>query len=257
MSVPAWLTEPTLRGPDETEQEWFLRVLGFVPKPTTQPSATVDPKRARRRRAVVSLERSIPPAYRECHFDTPTLSSRVCGAAIGIGRSSCDQPRVVLMGTARAGKTSLGVAMLWHSVTTTEREAVFVHAHRLGLARIQHPAGAGEPEVVATAMRTPLVLLDDVGSERDHAMNAVPDVLLERDAENLGVSRHTLFKLVRLQGIFVYRVGAQTLVPLGEIKDKLVPVWEAICLAEQNRKRDDSSENGARTSNAGGSAPHR
>jgi len=76
-------------------------------------------------------------------------------------------------------------------------------------------------------------------------------------ARSIGVSRHVLFKLVRMQGIFVYRVGAQTLVPLGEIKDKLVPVWEAICLAEQNRKRDDSSENGARTSNAGGSAPHR
>ncbi len=56
------------------------------------------------------------------------------------------------------------------------------------------------------------------------------------------MSRHVLLKLVRLQGILVYRVGAVTLIPLTEIKDKLEPVWDAICLAEKtenNRKKVD------------------
>ncbi len=60
-------------------------------------------------------------------------------------------------------------------------------------------------------------------------------------ARSIGISRHVLRKLVRLQSIFVYQVGAVTLVPLTEIKAKLEPVWEAICLAEQNRKKGDCS----------------
>lgn len=58
-------------------------------------------------------------------------------------------------------------------------------------------------------------------------------------ATSVGVSKHVLFKLVRLQGILVYRVGAVTLIPLTEIKEKLEPVWDAICLAEKNRKTGD------------------
>jgi hypothetical protein len=58
-------------------------------------------------------------------------------------------------------------------------------------------------------------------------------------SETLGISRHVFDRLVRIRGIMVYRVGAVTLIPLSELKDKLEPVWEGICLAEKNRKRDD------------------
>ncbi len=58
-------------------------------------------------------------------------------------------------------------------------------------------------------------------------------------ARSIAISKHVFYRLVRMQGIFVYRVGAMTLIPLTEIKEKLVPVWDAICLAEQNRKTVD------------------
>jgi excisionase family DNA binding protein len=58
-------------------------------------------------------------------------------------------------------------------------------------------------------------------------------------ARSIGITKHVLFRLVRSQGILAYRVGAVTLIPLTEIKEKLEPVWEAICLAERNRKTGD------------------
>jgi hypothetical protein len=59
-------------------------------------------------------------------------------------------------------------------------------------------------------------------------------------AEAIGISRHRFFKLVRMQGIVTYGVGRATLIPLSEVKDKLEPVWDAICLAEELRNRGRS-----------------
>lgn len=105
--------------------------------------------------------------------------------AIGIGKIACHEPRVCLMGTSRGGKTSLAVAMLRAWVAKHERAAMFVPAHRLGVARIQHPAGHGEAALVESAMRVPLVLLDDLGSERDFPTNPIADVIFERHVQDL------------------------------------------------------------------------
>jgi hypothetical protein len=59
-------------------------------------------------------------------------------------------------------------------------------------------------------------------------------------AESIGITRHMLFELLRTQGIVVYQFDRVTLVPLSEIKDKLEPVWDAICLAEKARSRGAS-----------------
>jgi hypothetical protein len=187
MSRPLRVDESLGRRPGETANEWFEREFGPIPAPTALDS-TPDPTpaaNARLRRASASLERSIPPAYSEARLDAPELSERVYGPAIGVGKSACHSPRVCLMGSSRAGKTSLGVAMLRAWVAHHERGAVFVAAHRLGVARIQHPAGRGEAELVEAAMTAPLVLLDDLGSERDFPTNPIADVIFERHAQDL------------------------------------------------------------------------
>jgi hypothetical protein len=148
----------------------------------------------------VYLERTIPPAYRWARFGAAELTERAPPASVALAEASCVEPRVCLMGVSRAGKTSLGVAMIRDWVQRARRPAAFVHAFRLGIARIQHPAGHGEPEAVDVAMRMPLILLDDLGSERDHAFSAVPDVIFERDAQGLptwvttGLTREQLVK---------------------------------------------------------------
>jgi hypothetical protein len=55
-------------------------------------------------------------------------------------------------------------------------------------------------------------------------------------ARSIGITKHTMLELVRMQGILSYRLERVTLVPLSEIRDKLEPVWDAICAAEQNRR---------------------
>jgi len=194
MSVPERIPGAPL--PGETSESGFRRVMREMPAEAEAPPAP----RTRGKLALALLERTIPQAYRWASFDAPELSERVHAASVAIARSSSAEPRVCLMGVSRAGKTTLGVAMLRAWVARTERRATFVHAYRLGVARIQHPAGQGEPDIVETAMRAPLVLIDDLGGERDHAMNAVPDVLFERDAEGratwvtTGLTREMLVK---------------------------------------------------------------
>jgi hypothetical protein len=69
---------------------------------------------------------------------------------------------------------------VWESATP----AALIACYKIGVARLQHAAGHGEPEIVDRAMTMPLVLLDDLGCERDLAMNPLPDVIFERHAAN-------------------------------------------------------------------------
>jgi hypothetical protein len=189
------------RKPGASVDEWFRRTFGSMPAPTADMDAAENGAcRERRKEALAALERTLPPAYRWASFSAPELPARVPPPSIGVAQSSWREPRLCVMGICRAGKTSLAVAMLRQWATWSERAAAFLHAHRLGVARIQHPAGHGEPEIVELAMRAPLVLLDDLGSERDHALSAVPDVIFERHAENrptwvtTGLTRDQLVK---------------------------------------------------------------
>ena len=65
----------------------------------------------------------------------------------------------------------------------SRRPAVFVPAWKLGVARAQHGLGHGEAPEVEQAFAAGLCVLDDLGSERNTAMNAVPDVLYARALE--------------------------------------------------------------------------
>jgi len=190
VSGPKRLDESLGRRPGESANDWFRREFGPIPAPTVDdaPETPTDPTpatSARLRRGSAALERSIPPTYRWATLDAKELPDRVSVPAIGIGKTACFEPRVCLMGSTRAGKTSLAVAMLRAWVAKYERIALFVPAHRLGVARIQHAAGHGEAALVETAMQAPLVLLDDLGSERDFPTSPIADVIFERHAQGL------------------------------------------------------------------------
>jgi DNA replication protein DnaC len=154
------------------------------------PTADMDPKvdetpRERRREALAALERSVPQAYKWASFDAPELAARV-GRAAGkaLDKAIWRQAKLVFTGAASAGKTSLAVACLRRWAAESGRPAAFFHAYALGVARIQHAAGHGEPEIVGHAMKSPLTLVDDLGSEREMSGSAVPDVIFIRHAED-------------------------------------------------------------------------
>jgi ATP-dependent exoDNAse (exonuclease V) beta subunit len=87
-------------------------------------------------------------------------------------------------------------------------------------ARIQHPAGHGEPDVVDDAMKFPLALIDDLGSERDTAANAVPDVIFARHAEDLPLWVTTGLTRAQLRGRYGAGIVGRlferaTVIPVG------------------------------------------
>lgn len=97
---------------------------------------------------------------------------------------------VVLRGPPGSGKTSLAVAALRAVRDRPRRDGstprvAFADAHQLGTARIQHAAGHGEAPYVAAAIGAELLLLDDLGQERQTQNNAVPDVILQRHADDV------------------------------------------------------------------------
>lgn len=138
-----------------------------------------------RRRREERFEARIPKSYRDNRLDAPELTQRVKPAtAIAEGRAAMGAPWVTFVGPPGSGKTSLAVAMLFAAFAADSSFAPrFVHAYRLGVARIQSKAGEGECEEVWAAMVAPLLLIDDMGSERDTANNAISDVIQERHAE--------------------------------------------------------------------------
>jgi DNA replication protein DnaC len=174
-----------------------------------------------RHAALFALEKTIPDSYRWARFGAPELRQRVPAPALAAAVAyGWRHDRVCLMGASRGGKTSLAVAMLRRWVSHTKRPAAFVHAYRLGVARILHPAGHGEPELVEFAMRAPLVLIDDLGGERDRALSALPDILVERHAENrptwvtTGLTREQLVKRYG-QGIVARVFERATMIRVG------------------------------------------
>jgi hypothetical protein len=171
--------------PGETPQDWFRREVGPIPTPAPGAEDAADAERQEQRGAAISaLEETIPELYRWSRFSAPELPGRVPEAALVAAGEAWRDDRLCLAGASRAGKTSLAVAMLRRWVSHKGKRAAFVHAYQLGVARLLHPAGHGEPELVAFAMRAPLVLIDDLGGERDFANSALPDILVERHAEN-------------------------------------------------------------------------
>jgi DNA replication protein DnaC len=142
-----------------------------------------DVQRQRRNDALMALNRTVPQAFQWARFAAPELSRRAGPAAAAALREALWRtPRLVFVGPAGSGKTSLAVACLRRWAHENARAAAFFHACELGMARIQHPAGRGEPEIVDRATRWPLALLDDLGSERSIAGCAVPDVIYLRHA---------------------------------------------------------------------------
>ncbi len=149
---------------------------------------------ARRRRAALrAFENALPATYRWAHLDSPLLFERVRLAVIP--REAPTARSVIFIGPPGAGKTSLSIALLRATLLRDlESGAVaaaddeehfarcyrFAHAHRLGVARISGPAAVAELE---SAIRTPTLLLDDLGADSKIPSNAVPEVIAERHAE--------------------------------------------------------------------------
>jgi DNA replication protein DnaC len=125
---------------------------------------------------------TIPESFRWATLEAPELRERLArDRAIAEAQGALSAQGLLFVGPSGSGKTSLACALLraWEQADPRRRGA-FVPAWRLGVVRAQHGLGNGEPPEVERALSTRLLVLDDLGSERNTATNAVPDVLFER-----------------------------------------------------------------------------
>lgn len=128
---------------------------------------------------------TIPPAFRWATLAAPELRRRVAReGAIAEAQAALGSAGLVFDGPSGSGKTSLACALLraWEA-RHPRRPAVFVPAWKLDVARAQHGLGHGEAPEVEQTFAAGLCVLDDLGSERNTAMNAVPDVIYARALE--------------------------------------------------------------------------
>lgn len=129
---------------------------------------------------------SIPPHFRWAMGATEaTLLGRVKGSAELVRRALANPPSsgLLLLGDTGTGKTSLVVAMLdaWVRAAPRERKgAMFVESGWLSRARARYRLGADEAPLVASCMAAPLLVLDDLGSEREDRDGCIADVLWSR-----------------------------------------------------------------------------
>jgi DNA replication protein DnaC len=124
------------------------------------------------------LEQSIPETYQWATLKAPELAERVMGGAQTVARARdvTLHPRVLLIGAAGAGKTSLAVAMVRQWSSARRMGALFVSVPAFAGARLRAPLGR-EAEDVTAAVHAPLVLMDDLGGEREITTSPVTDVL--------------------------------------------------------------------------------
>jgi hypothetical protein len=121
-----------------------------------------------------SLERNQPP-------DNRTVPQAFRWAAAEGRAALASGGSLLVVGPSGSGKTSLVCALLraWDAAHP-RRLGVFMPAWKLGIARAHHGLGQGEAPDVERAMTTRLLVVDDLGSERNIATNAVPDVIFAR-----------------------------------------------------------------------------
>lgn len=128
---------------------------------------------------------SVPHRYREendwAQFGNPRMTLRVRASEEQMTAASkaarALAPRVVLTGPAGAGKTSLGVAMLREAGTHLRKSfALFLPARALS---------GGIFALADEWLHAHVVLLDDVGAERQQTNNLVSDLICERHDRNL------------------------------------------------------------------------
>lgn len=133
--------------------------------------------------------RTVPPRFRwALSADAQALAARVQAHPVVVRRGLEAPPSSSLLFTGRtgAGKTSLAVAMLgaWMRADRSRHGALYVEASVLARSRARHRLGDGEPPLMAAALSAPLVLLDDLGQEREDRDGCLTDLVYRRtDAE--------------------------------------------------------------------------
>lgn len=128
------------------------------------------------------LNDSVPERYRDCRFGSERVAFVDQSKAGSIAAAS--QRGLLITGPAGFGKTTMAVAKLYQAFEQGRRSCMFVSAPELATARRVHPLGDGDAPLVARAMSVGVLVLDDVGKEKQDMSGVVSEVIFHRHAKN-------------------------------------------------------------------------
>ena len=127
----------------------------------------------------------IPRGLEWARFGVPALAERVDGDALAaLMKLEQVPPMLVLRGGAGAGKSSCAAALLHREVERTAEAGLFVDAYALSIARTDAPLGE-TPWLEEEARTRPVVVIDDLASERAVPTSPVAHVIFARHAAEL------------------------------------------------------------------------
>ena len=191
---------------DGTPEEQAARAAKWSRERLAAKEKAHDDSRVRRLSACLD---GIPSLFQGLRLDQPLLAARVRRPeAIAEARAAMLAPMVSLVGGAGSGKTSIAAAMLGDLVALAvahngpaarlSRSALWVSAPALARARAAHPLGEGEAPLVRRCLAASLLIVDDVGFERQDMSGAVGEVLYERHSQELHTWSTTGFTSAQL-----------------------------------------------------------
>lgn len=138
--------------------------------------------------ALADTRRSMPARFGWALDPTPeALAQRIQYDQRKVRQAIDAAPRVdiLFLGPSGVGKTSLAVAMAGAWVRRYSRPAVFAESGILSRARARYRLGAGEAPMVEACMDAPLLVLDDLGQEREDRDGCISDVVYDRHNRGL------------------------------------------------------------------------
>lgn len=152
------------------------------------------------------LKAAVPPKLRECRLQTSPHEDIAMLMAEGHGRSW------YLWGAYGVGKSGLAVGYLWEWVQADKGEALFITVPDIFMAirsTYGDKAGRREEEVIETYRAYPLLIMDDLGSEKvtDANRDWVEDRLMAIVGHRHGHDMTTVFTSNLDIGSVAERVG--------------------------------------------------
>lgn len=142
---------------------------------------------------IQAVRETIPARFRDARFRTPAIAERVPSR---LARAAAERALgalvVTLFGPPGCGKTTLAAALLNAALAAADKGnaparrralgAHFVLAFELAEARSQHALGEDEAPLVAEALDSTFLVIDDLGKEPPRKRDALVQVIHTRHA---------------------------------------------------------------------------
>jgi DNA replication protein DnaC len=184
-------TTPIVQREPEPSELAALLANGPTPHPCPKCGAEIfvdcaacgaaDDARAARAERYSTLAKSLPAFHRELSFDRPeSLRCVKMRAPLETARTLANERLLIVRGDSRTGKTALIAALLRERIRLGGEVGLFIRAAKLASATIKHRAGAGDAQEIIEARRASLLVIDDLGTNDQHPMSELSELLFDR-----------------------------------------------------------------------------